>query len=125
MVHTARHWLLGFIPGVLLFVFGLFELIGKAAWLGFFGGLAGNVLAYLLAIGGIFMIMDSFFEYNFHSGAFIITFVSGAVVMLLGIVNVLHSFNKIAFSIPLPAWLYQLLFVVEGALLVFATFVMD
>ncbi len=124
MVHAVRHWV-SFVIGLVIALFGLFSLIGKESWLGPAGGLTGSILAYVLAFGGLYMVFDSFFEYSFHSGIFITTFIAGIVVFGLGIINVLHSFDAVAFSVPIPAFLYDLLFVVEGLFLVIATFVMD
>jgi hypothetical protein len=120
-----RHWGLGFVPGAFLALFGLFMLIGKKAWLGPLGGLAGTVLAYLLAIGGLLVIIDSFFEFSFHSGIGISTLLVGLLVFGLGLVNVLSAAKVLSFSVPVSAVLYHVLFVIEGAMLIIATFVMD
>ncbi len=124
MVHSVRHWT-SFFVGLLILLFGLFQLIGKQDWLGPLAGLSGTILAYILAFGGLYVIIDSFFEFSFHSGMGIATLIVGLVVFGLGIVNVLSAHGALAFSVPIADLLYHILFVIEGILLMIATFVMD
>lgn len=124
MVHSVRHWT-SFFVGLVILCFGLFHLIGKKAWLGPVGGLTGTILAYILAIGGLYVIIDAFFEFSFHSGIGIATLIIGLLFFGLGIINVLASFGVITFSVPIATMIYNILFVVEGVFLMIACFVMD
>ncbi|MDD9953093.1 MAG: hypothetical protein OXR66_02050 [Candidatus Woesearchaeota archaeon] len=122
-MHAARHWI-SFFVGLLLGLFGLFNLLGKTAWLGPLAGVTGSVLAYILAIGGLYVIIDSFFEFTFHSGMGLTTLLIGLVVFGLGLVNVLSGFGVLGFSVPIPNLVYHMLFIVEGIFLMIGTFTM-
>jgi len=124
MVHSLRHWS-SFFAGLVLLCFGLFQLIGKAGWLGPLGGLTGGVLAYVLAFGGLYVIIDSFFEFSFHSGLGITTLIIGLIVFGLGLVNLLNGFGVLSFSVPIVDFIYHILFVIEGVMMMIACFVMD
>ncbi len=124
-MHSVRHWL-SFFAGVIIFLLGLFPLIGKEAWLGPVNSVLGNVLVYILAFGGLYIIVDSFFEFTFHSGIGITTLLVGLVVFGLGLVVILSSMNVISFSVPfLSPIVYYILFMLEGLFLMLGCFIMD
>lgn len=126
-MHSVRHWI-SFFVGAIIFVLGLFPLIGKANWLGPINSLPGSILAYIVAFGGLYIIIDSFFEFTFHSGIGIATLLVGLLVLGLGMVVILHNFGVIGFSIPFMAEsgiVYNILFILEGLFLMMGTFVMD
>lgn len=125
-MHSVRHWI-SFFVGVLIFIFGLFPLIGKDAWLlNVTTTIPGIVFAYVVALGGIYVIFDSFFEYTFHSSIFIASFLVGLVVFGVGLTTVLKSMGVIAFGFDnIPLIIYQILFMIEGLFLMLGCFVMD
>lgn len=127
-LHSIRHWI-SFFFGMLIFVFGLFPMIGKDAWLFNLSHHASAViLAYIVAFGGLYIIVDSFFEFTFHSGVGIFTLLIGLIIFSMGLIVVLHSMAVIPFSIPFldkANIIYQILFVLEGLFLMVAAFIMD
>ncbi len=125
-MHSVRHWL-SFFVGAVIFVLGLFPLIGWPAGVAdvLKSSLPLAVLMYVLAFGGLYVIVDSFFEFTFHSGLGITTLLVGLVVFGLGLVSILHSMGAIAFGFSLPAILYYILFILEGLFLMLGCFVMD
>ncbi len=127
-MHSIRHWI-SFFVGAIIFVLGLFPLIGKDAWLfNLTKSVPGVVLAYIVAFGGLYIIVDSFFEFTFHSGVGMGTLIVGLVVLALGLVAVLSSMKVIAFSLGFMAAfgiVYEILFMLEGLFLMIACFIMD
>lgn len=125
-MHSVRHWV-SFGVGVIIFLLGLFPLIGKESWIPFSETIFGVVAAYLVAFGGLYIIVDSFFEFTFHSGVGITTLIVGLLVCALGVLTVLDSMGMVA--IGLSTWLkpliYQVLFILEGLFLMIAAFIMD
>ncbi len=124
-MHSVRHWI-SFFVGLLIFLLGLFPLIGKTAWLGPLNSVVGQILVYILAFGGLFIIVDSFFEFTFHSGLGITTLLVGLVVFGLGLIVILNGMGVVSFTIPfLSEIVYYILFMLEGLFLMLGCFVMD
>ena len=125
-MHSFRHWL-SFFTGVVIFILGLFPLIGRDEWLfGLMEHASGAVLAYLVAFGGLYLIIDSFFEYTFHTGVFLASFLVGLLVFGFGLVMILSRIGVISWSLPdFPIVVYHALFMLEGLFLMLASFVMD
>jgi hypothetical protein len=125
-MHSVRHWT-SFFVGVIIFLLGFFPLIGKGAWLGPLNAtVLGAIAMYIVAFGGLYIIIDSFFEFTFHSGLGITTLVIGIAVFGLGLVAILKSMGAIAFGFAaLPLIVYNVLFMLEGLFLMLGCFVMD
>jgi len=115
--------------GLILLVLGVLPLLAK---LGIFGGvnpiafvtniLTANILQYIVAAAGLVLIIDAFMEMDALRTW---TLVIGLIVLALGLIPVLSSFGIIGFTIPfLTALIYQLIFVIEGVLLIIAAFAM-
>jgi hypothetical protein len=121
-MHTVRHWT-SFFVGALIFVLGFLPLIGKAPAI--LDNVPAQVLSFVVAFGGLYLIIDSFFEYTFHSGVFLVSFLVGLLVFGFGLVSVLHEMGKIAFSVTIDSIVYNILFMLEGLFLMLACFVMD
>jgi hypothetical protein len=126
VAHSVRHWV-SFLVGAIIFVLGLFPLIGHDEWLGpLTTTVLGAVAMYLVAFGGLYVIIDSFFEYTFHSGIFITSFVIGLLVFGFGLTTILKSMGAITFGLSgLSLVVYEIVFMLEGLFLMFACFVMD
>ncbi len=123
MMHSVRHWI-SFFVGAIIFALGLLPLIGKAPV--FLDNVPGAVAMYIVAFGGLYIIVDSFFEFTFHSGVGISTLLIGLAVFALGLITILHSMGKITFGISfLTPVVYQILFMLEGLFLMMACFIMD
>ncbi len=127
-MHSIRHWI-SFFVGAFIFVLGLFPLIGKDAWIfNLTKSAPGIVFAYIVAFGGLYIIVDSFFEFTFHSGVGVGTLLIGFIVLGLGLVAVLSSMKVITFSLSFMAAfgiVYEILFMLEGLFLMIACFIMD
>lgn len=128
-MHSVRHWT-SFFVGVIIFLLGLLPLIGKGAWLGpLITTWWGTVAAYIVAFGGLYIIVDSFFEFTFHSGIGVTTLLIGLLVFAMGLVTILHSMGVLAFKIPFMTpeskIVYYILFMLEGLFLMLACFMMD
>jgi hypothetical protein len=127
-MHSFRHWL-SFFVGLVIFLLGLFPAIGKGAWLGLLSStVLGAIAMYIVAFGGLYIIVDSFFEFTFHSGVGIGTLLVGLAVFGLGLVTILHTMGAIAWSLGFMAdfgMVYQILFMLEGLFLMMGCFVMD
>ena len=123
-MHKALH-ISSFVLGAFLFAFGLLPLIGKSSYLGpLASSLSGVVLSYILAFGGLFIIFDSFFEFTFHAHVALTVMLSGLVVFAIGLIVVLHSMKVLAFTIPVSPLLFNILFIIEGLLLMVSAFIM-
>lgn len=114
------------IIGFLLMALGILPLLQKykiIAWAGFLtGGWLMTIAPYLLAAGGIYLLIDSFME---DDSMRIISIIVSLLVIAVGVINVLSAFKIIGFSIPFVGpMLYYTLFIVEGLFLVIAAFAM-
>ena len=125
-MHSARHWL-SFFVGAIIFALGLIPLIGKEGWLGPLNSVIGQIAVFIIAFGGLYIIIDSFFEFTFHSGIGITTLLVGLVVFGLGLISILHSMGVVGFGIPFLALpiVWQILFLLEGLFLMLGCFIMD
>lgn len=124
-MHSIRHWM-SFAVGIVIFLLGLLPLIGQASLIPFYGSASITVLAFIVAFGGLYIIIDSFFEMMFHTMTGIVTMVVGFIVAAIGTVVVLSDLGVLAFNIPfLHAIIFYVLFILEGLFLMIATFVMD
>jgi len=89
--------------------------------------LVGKIFLYLIALGGIWLLIDAFWgdEADVVQWAGIIV---GIVVLGIGVVQLLSQFGVIAATMPgfvqgvLTPVVYQWLFAIEGALLVVSAF---
>jgi len=123
-LHSGRHWA-SFIAGAVIFTLGLLPLINEAP--AFLNNVLGQIAIYIIAFGGLYVIVDSFFEYTFHSGVFITSFLVGLVVFGVGLVTILNQMGKLTFHIlpPQLSVLYYILFMLEGLFMMLAAFFMD
>ncbi len=123
-MHSVRHWT-SFFVGVVIFALGLLPLIGKAP--AFLNNVLGQVAVYIVAFGGLYIIVDSFFEFTFHSGVGIATLLVGLVIFGLGLITILHGMGVLAFHLLSQKFgvVYSILFMLEGLFLMLGCFMMD
>lgn len=112
--------------GLLLMALGIIPMLYSfkvISWGGFLQGSWFMMIApYLLAAGGIFLLIDSFMEDDTMR---IVSILIALILIAIGVINVLYKFKIIGFNIPfLTVLVYQILFIVEGLFLVLAAFVM-
>ena len=113
--------------GFLLMALGILPMLQNfkiITWAGFLttGKWYLTMAPYLLAAGGIYLLIDSFMEDDTMR---IVSIIVSLVIISVGIINVLSAFKIIAFSIPFVGpMLYYTLFIIEGLFLVIAAFAM-
>ncbi len=124
-MHSLRHWL-SFLVGLLIFLLGLLPLMGKGNLIPFYDSAPILVLAFIVAFGGLYIIVDSFFEMTFHTMTGIVTMLVGFLVAVIGVIVVLTEHGILGFTIPfLHAVIFYVLFILEGLFLMIAMFIMD
>ena len=117
------------IVGIILLAIGLIPLLNGWGVLpfglpGFLTGLLSGTVVYILAIGALYLIIDAFME-DVGDPIGMTTLIVGILIFALGIITLLNSFGVIGFSIPfLNEMIYNILFAIEGILLIIAAFVM-
>jgi len=116
-----------FVLGLVLLVLGGIPLLNGFGILpfglpGFLTGIIASVFLYLCALGGIWLLIDAWFEDASDMMRWSSVIV-GLIVLVLGVVPLLNQFGVIGFSIPgLSMTIYNAIFLVEGVLLVIGAF---
>ncbi|MBR9675525.1 hypothetical protein GOV05_00795 [Candidatus Woesearchaeota archaeon] len=122
-----KHWV-SLVIGLLLTALGVIPLLSASGLIGFdlpgfIGGLIGSLVSlFVIAGAGVYLLINSFFE-DHH--IFWITLITSLIVIALGSIPILYEYGKIGFTIPYGLIIYQILFIVEGVLLIIAAFAMD
>lgn len=113
--------------GIILMALGLIPLLNKWGVIGFnlpgfLLGIFSNIALYILAAGGLYLLIDSFME---DDTTRVISIGVALAIIAIGLIPLLNSFGVIGFTIPfLSPTLYQILFVLEGLFLFIAAFAM-
>lgn len=121
-----RH-LFSLIIGLLLLPLGLIPLLSQWGVIGFalpafMAGIVGKIALYVIAAIGLWLFIAGWME---DDGMRMITLISSIAFIALGVVALLGQFGMIGLSIPfLSLTLYNIIFVIEGLLLVIAFFAM-
>jgi hypothetical protein len=119
-----RDWISGLI-GTVIFLLGLFPLIGKFEFL---NNLPVYLLTWIVAGAGLYLLMNSLIEITNSNIVGWWSFGVAITVLIIGLLPLLHSF-EIG-----PAWFefkwlsrtaYNVIFVIEGFFLMIATFAME
>lgn len=122
-----NNWI-SLILGFLLTALGLIPILNNLGVIGFalpgfMTGLFGSLFAlFVIAGGGAYLLIDSFFE---DDAIFWITFVTSIAIIGLGIIPILSKFGVIGLNFSYAELIYQIIYVIEGFLLVVAAFVMN
>ncbi|PLW79558.1 hypothetical protein C0585_07230 [Candidatus Woesearchaeota archaeon] len=89
----------------------------------FMSGFWGSIISLIVFAGvGAYLLIDSFFE---DDAIFWITFVMSIIILLVGVLGILGNFGVLAIAVPQLALIYQLIFLIEGILLIIAAFAMN
>jgi len=126
----ARDWL-SFLVGVIIGALGFLPFlhsIGKGpAWFAF-SWLPVSILAYLIAAGGFYLIINSFIEITNSNIVGWISFGIAAAITLTGILKILGQKGVISGFLAI-GWLspmfYYFIFMILGLFLIIATFAME
>lgn len=123
--NEPKNWM-ALIGGILLTALGLLPLLNKWGILAFpyfSSNLFVSLAAYVIAAGGIWLLIDSFME---DDAMRVISIIVAIVLIILGLIPVLATFKVIGFNIPfLTTTFYHILFVVEGFFLMISAFTMQ
>ena len=88
-----------------------------------------GALPYILAIAGFYLLIEAIIEISNSNAAGTISFIVGALIMVLGILPILYHFGigPAWFSMGFLAnpWIYRIIFMIEGIFLMLATFAME
>ena len=111
--------------GLLMMALGIIPLLNhfKVITFGaFLLGIVPKIATYLLAAGGVFLLIDSFMEDDTMR---IVSIIVALSIITIGIIQILFAFKIIGFGIPfINDTIYYVLFVVEGLFLFLAAFFM-
>lgn len=126
---TARDWI-SFFVGVVLLVVGLIPLLNKWNVIGFglpgfFSGLVGSIFFWIIAIAGIYIIIDGLIEPAGHS-LHIFLMILGLVFVIVGLIPILNKFGVIGFNLGFLSnmMVYNIIITLEGLMLMTAGFTM-
>ena len=115
--------------GALLFAFGLLPVLNKMnigpSWFDF--GIKTSIFAYIVAIAGFYLLIESFIEITNSNAIGWWSFLIASILMVVGILQVLASFNigPTWFNFNIPALAYYVIFIIEGLFLMIAMFAME
>jgi len=119
-----RDWIAGAV-GAVIFLLGFFPLIGK---LSFLSELSPTILTWVVAIGALYLCYAAIVEITNSNIIGWWSFAVGAIVLIVGFLPILHGFG-IGPEFFAFEWVsrtfYNILFVLEGAFLMIATFAME
>ncbi|OVE75094.1 hypothetical protein BVX95_00180 [archaeon D22] len=122
-----NHWI-SLILGFVLTALGIIPLLNAMGVIGFglpgfMTGLFGSLFGLIVLAGaGVYLLIDSFFEDDF---IFWLTLIISLIIVVIGLIPILFNFGIIGFNIPFGATIYQILFAIEGFLLIIAAFAMN
>jgi hypothetical protein len=126
---STRDWV-SFFVGAVLFVVGLIPLLKQFNILpfglpGFLSGLMGSIFFWIIAIAGLYIIVDGLIEPAGHM-IHTVLLIAGFVFVLVGLIPILAQFGVIGFNIPFLKNLivYNIILVIEGIMLMSAGFTM-
>ena len=121
---SARDWISFFI-GIVLAVFGLIPLLYqffKITVLNlhtFVDKLPLQILVWVVAIGGAYVILDGLIEPAGHM-LHVTLMILGLVFVVAGLIPILISFKVLSFSWPLTTIVYQVIITIEAFMLMTA-----
>lgn len=111
---------IGLFLGVIIFIIGLLGVLSGINVLGFKIPLTMNIIAWILAIGGIYLIFESFTEIGMRRTSAIILAI---FLLLISLIPILNQLGAINLSIPIVNLLfYHILLVIEGIFLIINAF---
>jgi len=116
------------IIGILIIVLGLIPFLNKFNVIGFnlptfLQNAIGAFGIYIIAAVGIYLLIDGFMEDDTIKA---ITLIVAALLVIAGVMSALFQFGVIGFAIPFLTYtVFNVIFVIEGILLIIAGAAMD
>ena len=120
----TRDWISGLV-GAVIFLLGLLPLLGKFAFL---NNLPAALLTWIVAGAGFYLAVNSIIEITNSNIVGWWSFIVATAVLIIGLFPLLHTFGIG------PSWFefnwlkgaaYNIIFIIEGAFLMVATFAME
>lgn len=127
MVFTRARDTISFIAGLVLAAFGIIPLLGTFKVIGFklpafLLNLPTTVLVWVIAVAGLYIVIDGFIEPPMHIFHWALI-VGGIAMAIIGLIPILFTFKVIGFTVPFLGTnlvVYQVLIAVEGLFLAIA-----
>ncbi len=111
---------IGLLLGIIIFIIGLLGALSGINILKFQIPLTINILAWILALGGVYLIIESITEFGAQRTiALLVAF----VVLIIALIPILNQFGILAFSIPgINLLVYHILLTIEAIFLIINAF---
>ncbi len=126
MVWEGKKSVTSLVFAIIMLVLGMIPLLNQVkiiTWnIDFMLTPLGSILSYILALGALFLIVDSFMEDLYEKRARI-TLLIGSIFLLIGLLPIIGITIPFINSILTPV-VYYFLFTIEGVLLLIDTFLM-
>jgi hypothetical protein len=126
--------IISFIVGLLLFALGLLPLLNSFGigpdWMAM-KFLPVTILAWIVAVGALYLVIDSVIEITNSSSVGFISILIAFVCLAVGILPILHgfgigpSFFELSFLGAVGKYLYNVIFMLEGLFLMIAMVAME
>ena len=111
---------IGLFLGLIIFIIGLFGILSSLSVIGFKIPFTVNIIAWVLAAGGIYLVIESVTEIGLKR-----TLALGValIALIISLFPILNQFGVIAFSVPgLGLLFYHTLLALEGVFLIINAF---
>lgn len=127
MVFTRGRDTISFIVGLILAAFGIIPLLNTLKVLsfnlpGFLLNLPVSVLIWVIAVAGLYIVVDGFIEPPMHMFHWALI-LGGVILLIIGLIPLLFSFKVIGFTVPFLGEnliVYQVMIGIEGLFLAIA-----
>jgi len=124
LVFTRVRDTVSFFVGLIIMALGLIPLLNHFKVMsfglpGFLTTLVASIFIWVIAVAGLYVVIDGFIEPPLHSLHWILI-VLGLVFLVVGLIPILHNFNVIPFTIISvldSLVVYNIIIAVEGLLL--------
>ena len=110
---------IGLYLGIILFIIGILGFLSEINVLKFKIPLTVNILAWILAVGGVYLIIESYTEVGAKKSVAIFF---AFVVLVIALIPILNQLGLLKFTIPGNLLFYHILLTIEGALLTINAF---
>ncbi|MBW2997608.1 hypothetical protein KY349_04675 [Candidatus Woesearchaeota archaeon] len=127
--------ILSFIAGALLFILGLFPLLSSFGigpeWFNVWSFLPVTVISWVVAVGALYLVIDSVIEITNSSAIGFISIIIAFVCLMIGVLPILHGFGigpdffALGFLGGFTDYLYNIIFMLEGLFLMIAMIAME
>ena len=111
---------IGLLLGIVIFIIGLLGVLTGINILKFQIPLTINIISWILAVGGLYLIIESVTEFGAQR---VIGLLVAFIVLIIALIPILNQFGIIVFSIPgINLLVYHILLTIEGIVLIINAF---